>query len=157
MSAAGAAAPLAGEPLEQRLLREARTIAVVARSNRIDRPWHEIAGYLIEAGYRVYLVNPLLDEALGRRCYDKVSELPERVDIVDVFRRVPEVPAVVEDAIEAGAGAIWLQLAIVDEQAAARARAAGLDVVMDRCTKVDHALMQAGEPPSAGTEATPGV
>ncbi len=88
-------------------------------------------------------MNPLLDEALGRRCYDSVSELPERVDIVDVFRRVPEVPGVVEDAIEAGAGAIWLQLAIVDEQAAARARAAGLDVVMDRCTKVDHARMRA--------------
>ena len=143
MSAAGAGAPLAGEPLEERLLREARTIAVVARSNRTTRPWHEVADYLIEAGYRVYLVNPLLDEALGRRCYDSVSELPERVDIVDVFRRVPEVPGVVEDAIEAGAGAIWLQLAIVDEQAAARARAAGLDVVMDRCTKVDHARMRA--------------
>ena len=86
------------------MLREARTIAVVARSNRTSRPWHEVADYLIEAGYRVYLVNPLLDEALGRRCYDSVGELPERVDIVDVFRRVPEVPGVVEDAIEAGGG-----------------------------------------------------
>ena len=143
MTDAGADAAPAGEPLEQRLLREARTIAVVARSNRTTRPWHEVADYLIEAGYRVYLVNPLLDEALGRRCYDSVGELPERVDIVDVFRRVPEVPGVVEDAIEAGAGAIWLQLAPVDEQAAARARAAGLQVVMDRCTKVDHARMRA--------------
>ena len=132
-----------GEPLERQLLREARTIAVVARSPRTDRPWHDIAGYLIEAGYRVYLVNPLLDEAHGRRCYVRVSELPERVDIVDVFRRVPEVPDVVDDAIEAGAGAIWLQLAIVHEQAAARARAAGLPVVMDRCTKVEHARMHA--------------
>ena len=146
---AGANAARAGEPLEQRLLREARTIAVVARSNRTTRPWHEVADYLIEAGYRVYLVNPLLDEALGRRCYDSVGELPERVDIVDVFRRVPEVPGVVEDAIEAGAGAIWLQLAIVDEQAAARARAAGLQVVMDRCTKIDHARMRAE---AAGSE-----
>ena len=143
MSAADAGTPRSEEPLEQRLLREARTIAVVARSDRTSRPWHDIAAYLIEVGYRVYLVNPLLDEALGRRCYDSVSELPERVDIVDVFRRVPEVPGVVEDAIEAGAGAVWLQLAIVDEQAAARARAAGLDVVMDRCTKVDHARMRA--------------
>ena len=143
MSAADAGTPRSEEPLEQRLLREARTIAVVARSDRTSRPWHDIAAYLIEVGYRVYLVNPLLDEALGRRCYDSVSELPERVDIVDVFRRVPEVPGVVEDAIEAGAGAIWLQLEIVDEQAAARARAAGLDVVMDRCTKVDHARMRA--------------
>ena len=143
MSAADAGTPRSEEPLEQRLLREARTIAVVARSDRTSRPWHDIAAYLIEVGYRVYLVNPLLDEALGRRCYDSVSELPERVDIVDVFRRVPEVPGVVEDAIEAGAGAIWLQLEIVDEQAAARARAAGLQVVMDRCTKVDHARMRA--------------
>ena len=149
MSAAGTDAAPAGEPLEQRLLREARTIAVVARSNRTSRPWHDIADYLIEAGYRVYLVNPLLDEALGRRCYDSVGELPERVDIVDVFRRVPEVPGVVDDAIEAGAGAIWLQLAIVDEQAAARARAAGLQVVMDRCTKIDHARMRAE---AAGSE-----
>ena len=149
MTDAGADAAPAGEPLEQRLLREARTIAVVARSNRTTRPWHEVADYLIEAGYRVYLVNPLLDEALGRRCYDSVGELPERVDIVDVFRRVPEVSGVVDDAIEAGAGAIWLQLAIVDEQAAARARAAGLQVVMDRCTKIDHARMRAE---AAGSE-----
>ena len=149
MTDGGADAAPAEEPLEQRLLREARTIAVVARSNRTTRPWHEVADYLIEAGYRVYLVNPLLDEALGRRCYDSVGELPERVDIVDVFRRVPEVPGVVEDAIEAGAGAIWLQLAIVDEQAAARARAAGLQVVMDRCTKIDHARMRAE---AAGSE-----
>ena len=143
MSAADAGMPRSEEPPDQRLLREARTIAVVARSNRTTRPWHEVAGYLIEAGYRVYLVNPLLDEALGRRCYDSVGELPERVDIVDVFRRVPEVPGVVEDAIDAGAGAIWLQLTIVHEQAAAKARAAGLDVVMDRCTKVVHARMRA--------------
>ena len=149
MSARGRGDAGSEEPLEQRLLREARTIAVVARSNRTSRPWHEVADYLIEAGYRVYLVNPLLDEALGRRCYDSVGELPERVDIVDVFRRVPEVPGVVEDAIEAGAGAIWLQLAIVDEQAAARARAAGLQVVMDRCTKIDHARMRAE---AAGSE-----
>ena len=131
------------EPLEQRLLREARTIAVVARSNRTTRPWHDIAGYLIEAGYRVYLVNPLLDEAHGRRCYDSVCELPERVDIVDVFRLPSETPEVVEDAIEADAGAVWLQIGIVHEGAAARAREAGLPVVMDRCTKVDHLRMQA--------------
>ena len=131
------------EPLERQLLREARTIAVVARSPRTDRPWHDIAGYLIEAGYRVYLVNPLLDEAHGRRCYDSVGELPERVDIVDVFRLPWETPEVVEDAIEAGAGAVWLQLGIVHEEVAARARAAGLPVVMDRCTKVDHMRMLA--------------
>ena len=118
-----------------------RTCAA-ARSERTDRPWHAIASYLIEAGYTVYLVNPLLDEALGRRCYGRVQELPERVDIVDVFRRIPEVPGVVADAIAARAGAVWLQIGIVHEQAAARASEAGLRVVMDRCTKVEHARVR---------------
>ena len=87
-------------------------------------------------------MNPLLDEALGRRCYERVQDLPERVDIVDVFRRIPEVPSVVEDAIAARAGAVWLQSGIVHEQAAAQAADAGLQVVMDRCTKVEHARVR---------------
>ena len=142
---AGGRAPSAGVPLEWELLRDARTIAVAARSARSDRPWLGIARYLIEAGYTVYLVNHLLDEALGRRCYDRLQELPKPVDLVDVFRRVPELPGVVDDAIEAGAGALWLQLGIVHEQAAARAREAGLRVVMDACTKVEHARMGAAD------------
>ncbi len=143
MTAAGAGPPRGDEALARELLGGARTIAVVARSARTTRPWHDIAGYLIEAGYGVYLVNPLLQEAHGRRCYDRVSDLPERVDIVDVFRLPAEVPEVVEDAIEAGAGAVWLQIGIVHEEAAARARAAGLPVVMNRCTKVDDRRMRA--------------
>ena len=120
------------------LLREARSIAVVARSSRTTRPWHGVAGYLIGAGYEVQLVNPLLDEAHGLRCYDTVQELPRPVDIVDIFRRTPEVPAVVEDAIAAGAPALWLQLEIVHEQAIARASQAGLRVVVDRCMAIEH-------------------
>jgi hypothetical protein len=84
-------------------------------------------------------VNPTVDEeVLGRRVYDSVQELPEAVDIVDVFRRSEHVPPVVDDAIAAGAKAVWLQLEIVHEEAAERARAAGLAVVMDRCTKIEH-------------------
>ncbi len=130
-------------PLSLRLLREARSVAVVARSPRIDRPWHRIASYLVDAGYKVQLVNPQLDEALGRRCYDRVQELPTPVDIVDVFRRGPETPPVAEDAVAAGAGALWLQLGITSDRAAEIARTAGLEVVMDRCTLIEHQRLRA--------------
>lgn len=120
------------------LLRDMRSIAVVARSKRLTRPWHGVAGYLIEAGYDVQLVNPLLDEAHGLPCYNTVQELPRPVEIVDVFRRIPEVPSVVEDAIAAGAPALWLQLEIVHAEAIARASDAGLQVVVDRCTAIEH-------------------
>jgi len=121
------------------LMRRARTIAVVGMNADPLRPSYEGAEYLIEAGYLVYFVNPLEEgPILGRPVYDSVAELPERVDIVDIFRRPEHVPPVVEDAIEAAAGAVWMQLRIVNEEAAARARAAGLEVVMDRCTKIDH-------------------
>ena len=125
------------------LLRGAPSILVVARSQRTARPWYRVAGTLIAAGYDVQLVNPLLDEAHGRPCYDRVQDLPRAVEIVDVFRRVPEVPAVVEDAIAAGAPVLWLQLAIVHEGAIARASAAGLRVVVDRCTAIEHRRMLA--------------
>ena len=120
------------------LLGEARTIAVVGVSARPDRDSHEVAKYLIEAGYDVYLVNPREREILGRTVYERVQDLPLAVDIVDIFRRSSDVPEVVEDAIAARAGAVWMQLEIVNEDAAARARAAGLEVVMDRCTKIEH-------------------
>lgn len=121
------------------LMRSARTIAVVGVSPRPDRPSHEVAAYLIDAGYTVYLVNPAADgEILGRLVYDSVAALPEPVDIVDIFRRPADVPPVVADAIAAGAGAVWMQLAIVNEDAARAAHTAGLAVVMDRCTKIEH-------------------
>ena len=103
-AARGAPAARGGEPVivdgdrAWELLRDHRSIAVVARSARLTRPWYGVTQYLIEAGYDVQIVNPLLRRALGRRCYDSIAELPRPVEIVDVFRRVPEVPAVVEDA-----------------------------------------------------------
>ena len=133
--------PVAGEAGLDRateLMREAKSIAVVGVSASPDRDSHRVAKYLIDAGYTVYLVNPQEDEVLGRTVYDRVADLPEAVDIVDVFRRAEHVPPVVEDAIEAGAKAVWMQLGIINEQAAERARAAGLEVVMDRCTKIEH-------------------
>lgn len=120
------------------LIRDAKTIAVVGVSSRPGRTATAIAEYLIDVGFTVYLVNPLEEEVLDRPVYDSVAALPEPVDIVDIFRRPGDVPPVVEDAIEAGAKAVWMQLGIVNEQAAERARGAGLEVVMDRCTMVEH-------------------
>lgn len=121
----------------------ARTIAVVGVSSNPQRASNEVAKYLIDAGYTVYLVNPTETEIFGCRVYDSVAELPEPVDIVDIFRRSEDVPPVVEDAIAAGARCVWMQLAIVNEVAAARAAEAGLKVVMDRCTKIEHRRWQA--------------
>lgn len=126
------------------LMGEARTIAVVGISPKPSRDSHEVARYLIEAGYEVYLVNPTAgEEVLGRRVYGSVQELPQAVDIVDVFRRAEHMPSVVDDAIAAGAGCVWMQLGIVNEEAAEKARAAGLEVVMDRCTKIEHRRLEA--------------
>lgn len=117
---------------------DARTIAVVGASSNPRRASNEVTQYLIEAGYTVYLVNPTETEILGRPVYASVRDLPETIDIVDIFRRAEDVPPVVEDAIAAGARCVWMQLDIVNEAAAARAAEAGLTVVMDRCTKIEH-------------------
>lgn len=137
-------AETAGPDRAVALMGEARTIAVVGISPKPSRDSHEVARYLIEAGYEVYLVNPTAgEEVLGRRVYGSVQELPQAVDIVDVFRRAEHMPSVVDDAIAAGAGCVWMQLGIVNEEAADRARAAGLEVVMDRCTKIEHRRLEA--------------
>lgn len=120
------------------LIGAAKTIAVVGVSAKPERDSHEVAKYLIDAGYEVYLVNPREQRILDRTVYARVQDLPEPVDIVDIFRRPSDVPEVVEDAIEAGAKAVWMQLEIVNDEAADRARNAGLEVVMDRCTKIEH-------------------
>ena len=124
------------DPIE--LMKKSKSIAVVGVSARPNRPSYEVAEYLIEVGYEVFLVNPRETEILGRRVYDSISSLPKKVDIVDIFRKASDVPPVVEDAIRAGAAAIWMQLDIVNEAAANEAASAGLEVVMDRCTKIEH-------------------
>ncbi len=123
----------------EHVLRSYRTWAVVGCSPDPWRDSHRIAALLQRHGYRVIPVNPACDEVLGERCYPSVTAIPaeEGVEVVDVFRRSAAAGAHVDEAVEVGAKAVWLQLGVVDEAAAARARAAGLDVVMDRCPRIE--------------------
>jgi len=120
------------------LLSSSRTIAVVGLSDKPDRPSYGVAAYLRAAGYRIIPVNPHLTEWQGERAYPTVSAIPERVDIVDIFRRSEFVPEAVADAIASGAHTVWMQLGVINEIAAHRAHEAGLTVVMDRCMAVEH-------------------
>ena len=118
------------------LLNRTRSVAVVGVSSDSKRPSRRVTAYLIGAtDWTVFLVNPNIDEALGRRVYPSLADLPEPPDLVDAFRRVEHLPAVVDDAIAAGAGALWFQLGLVDDAAAAKATDAGLDVVQDHCLR----------------------
>ena len=123
----------------EKILTSARTIAVVGLSPDPRRPSHGVARYLQRAGYRVIPVNPKVDEVLGERAYPSLRQVPEPIDVVDVFRRSEFVGPIVDDAIAIKASAVWLQDGVVDGDAAARARAAGLDVVMDDCMMRRHA------------------
>ncbi len=115
-----------------------KTIAVVGLSPRPDRPSYQVAEYLKDAGYRIIPVNPAVEEVLGEKSYPDLGSFPGTIDVVDVFRRPSDVMPVVEDAIEAGAGYIWMQEGIANEAAAEKAKAAGIPVVMDRCIKKEH-------------------
>ncbi len=115
------------------LLKRMRKVAVVGISRKADRPSHGIARFLIGQGLEVYGVNPLLDEVLGIKVYPSLADIPGPIDLVDVFRRSDTVPPVVDEAIAAGAGAIWMQEGVIHEEAAAKATEAGIEVVMDRC------------------------
>lgn len=125
--------------LTDRIFESARTIAVVGLSANPHRPSHGVARYLQEAGYRIIPVNPNLTEVLGERAYPTLRDVPEPIDVVDVFRRSEFVGPIVDDAIAIKARAVWLQDGVIDEAAATRARAAGLDVVMDDCMMRRHA------------------
>jgi len=125
----------------EKILTSARTIAVVGLSANPRRPSHGVARYLQRVGYRIIPVNPNLEEVLGERAYPTLREIPQPVDVVDVFRRSEFVGPIVDDAIAIQATAVWLQDGVFDEEAAARARAAGLDVVMDDCMMRRHAQM----------------
>jgi hypothetical protein len=122
-----------------RIVRGARTIAVVGLSANVLRPSHFVAFYLQRNGYRVIPVNPRETEVLGEQSYPSLTDVPVHVDVVDVFRQPDAVPAIAEEAIAIGAGAIWLQYGVINLEGADAARAAGLGVVMDRCMKVEHA------------------
>lgn len=120
------------------ILTRYRTIAVVGLSPDSGKPSHEVALYLKRAGYRIIPVNPAVDEVFGEKSYPTLADVPEEVEIVDVFRRSEFVPEIVEQAIAKGAKVVWMQEGVVHEQAARRAREAGLEVVMDRCMLKEH-------------------
>jgi predicted CoA-binding protein len=124
------------------LLHRTHSVAVVGVSSDSQRPSRRVAAYLIGAtGWTVYLVNPNVDRVLGRDVYASLADLPEPPDIVDVFRRTEHLRTVTEQAIAVGAGAVWFQLGLKDPEAAELAIAAGLDVVQDRCLRVEHFRM----------------
>jgi hypothetical protein len=128
----------------RRILAENRVIAVVGLSADWYRPSYFAAKYMQEHGYRIIPVNPRYAEILGEKCYRSLREIPERVQMVDVFRKTQDVPPIAEDAIAIGARVLWQQLGVKNEAAAARARAAGLETVMDRCVKIEHARLFGG-------------
>lgn len=128
------------ETIEE-LLRTTKTIAVVGLSAKPDRDSHRVAKYLLEQGYTIYPVNPGCSEVLGLPCHSDLHGLPGPVDIVDIFRAPEYIPAVVDQAIEIGARAVWMQLGLAHNKAAEKARAAGLTVVMSKCTKIEHMRM----------------
>lgn len=120
------------------LLKRAKTIAVVGLSPNPDRPSHRIGRRLKEWGYRVVPVRPALDEVLGEKAYPNLASIPFKPDLVDVFRSPDQVDPVVDECIALGIPALWLQEGVVNEAAARRAQAAGIEVVMDRCISVDY-------------------
>lgn len=126
------------------ILTGSKTVAVVGLSDNPGRASYHVAAYLQKHGYRIIPVNPAVSEVLGERSYGSLRDVPEPVDLVDVFRKSDAVPPIVDDAIAVGAKAVWMQEGVVHEEAAARARAAGLKVVMDRCTLKEHARLAAG-------------
>jgi predicted CoA-binding protein len=131
-----------GEPMEERIeaiLSVARTVAVVGISDKPDRPSHLVAKYMQERGYRVIPVNPLVTEVLGEKAYKSLTEIPGRVDLVDVFRKSEDVPPIAEEAVRIGARFFWMQEGVVSERAREILEDAGIPCVMDRCVKKELA------------------
>lgn len=131
--------PAAGPEEIKAILKNYRVVAVVGLSPKPERASHQVAQYLKEHGYRIVPVNPGQKEILGEKCYRNLAEIPFPIDVVDIFRNLEAIPAIVEEAIGIGAKAIWMQLGLAEPASAQKAREAGLQVVMDRCMKIDHA------------------
>ena len=127
------------------ILRSTRSVAIVGMSNKPSRASYFVATYLRSSSpYRVYFVNPVLDEVLGEKVYPSLAHLPGPPDLVDVFRKDADLPGVAQEAVDAGAKTLWLQLGSWNEEAARIAEDAGLNVVMDRCVKIEHARFHGG-------------
>lgn len=128
----------------RRILTDNRVIAVVGLSANWNRPSFFAAKYMLEHGYTVIPVNPGQSEILGQKCYPSLKEIPQKVDIVDCFRKSEDIPPLAEEAIAIGARVLWLQLGVINQAAVQLASAAGLEVVMDRCVKIEHARLFGG-------------
>lgn len=128
----------------RRILDQYKRVAIVGLSADWSRPSNFVAKYLLEHGFEVVPVNPKYDEILGQKCYPDLTAIPTPIDIVDLFQRAERIPPFVDAAIEIGAKVVWMQLGIVHEEAAEKARAAGLEVVMDRCIKIEYARLFGG-------------
>jgi len=128
----------------RRILKSCKTVAVVGLSAEWHRPSNFVAKYLQSHGYRVIPVNPRYDSILGEKCHARLEDIPEPVDLVDVFRRTEDVLPIAHSAVAIGARCLWQQIGVVNREADAVARAAGLDSVMDRCVKIEHARLFGG-------------
>lgn len=128
--------------VEQEILENSHVIAVVGLSDMPDRASNQVARYLQANGYKIIPVNPNIKQALDEKAYPDLLSVPEPVDVVNIFRKSEDVPPVVEQAIKIKAKAVWMQLGIVNEEAARRARSAGLKVVMDKCMRQEHFAMK---------------
>ena len=128
----------------RRILRQVKTIAIVGLSANWYRPSYFAAKYLQEHGYRVIPVNPVYEEVLGEKCYPSLKDIPEKIDMVDCFRKSEDIEPIAKEAIEIGAPILWMQLGVTNEKVAAMARAAGLEVVQDRCVKIEHGRLYGG-------------
>ena len=125
----------------EKILKSSKNIAMVGASDNPDKPSKHVFEYLTDCGYNVIPVNPTIKEVDGKKCYPDLSSVPGKVDVVNIFRRSEDVPVVVDEAIQKGAGAVWMQEGIINEAAAKKAREAGLLVVMDRCMLKEHSKL----------------
>lgn len=125
----------------KKILQEAKTIAIVGASVKPSRDSFHIMRFLMEAGYNVIPVDPAYNEILGKKCFPDLRQLEEQVDIVDIFRRSDEILPIVQDAMLIGAPAIWMQLGVVNEEAASLAERAGINVIMNKCIKVEYQIL----------------
>lgn len=120
------------------ILANSRTVAIVGLSPKEDAPSNMVARYLKEHGYTIFPVNPMCDQVLGEKCYPDLKSVPGPVDIVDIFRNIAAIPGIVDEAIQIGPKVVWMQLSLKHEEAAQKARSAGIRVVMDKCMKIEH-------------------
>lgn len=128
----------------KRILESVTTVAVVGLSNKVHRPSYFVGKYLIDHGYTVIPVNPTVDEVLGQKSYATLAQIPTPVDMVDCFRHSDQMKTLAQEAISINARFLWMQLGVINEEAKALAEQAGLSVVMNRCTKIEHARLFGG-------------